>query len=186
VNVALVAPAATVTLAGTVAAAVLLLPSVTAAPPAGAALLSITVPVEEAPPVTLAGFRVTEVTTAAGGFTVSVKLCEAFVPTPLLAVIVREYVPPLPDDGVPLSAAVPFPLLWNVTPLGSVPVSAYEGVGVPVVVIAKLPAVPAVNVALLALLIAGCVEPLSEPPVNVRIFAVDAFWNTATPGCPVV
>ena len=40
VKVALVAPAATVTLAGTVAATVLLLESVTAAPPAGAAPLS--------------------------------------------------------------------------------------------------------------------------------------------------
>ena len=186
VNVALVAPAATVTLADTVAADVLLLPNVTTAPPAGATALNVTVPVEEAPPVTLAGFRLTELTTTAGGFTVSVKLCEAFVPTPLLAVMVRAYVPTLPDDGVPLSVAVPFPLLWNVTPLGNVPASATEGVGVPVVVIAKLPAVPAVNAALLALLIAGAVEPLSEPPVNVRILAVDAFWNAATPGCPVV
>ena len=98
-NVALVAPAATVTLAGTVATAVLLLPSVTTAPPAGAALLNVTVPVEEAPPVTLVGFRLTEVTTTAGAFTVSVKLCEALVPTPLLAVMVREYVPPLPTTA---------------------------------------------------------------------------------------
>ncbi len=28
-------------------------------------------------------------------------------------------------------------------------------------------------------------EPLNEPPVNVRILAVE-FWYTATPGCPVV
>src|SRR3979490_1876516 len=56
VNVALVAPAATVTLGGTVAAAVLLLESATVAPPAGAARLSVTVPVEEFPPVTLVGF----------------------------------------------------------------------------------------------------------------------------------
>jgi hypothetical protein len=77
-------------------------------------------------------------------------------------------------------------LFWNVTPLGSVPVSDTEGAGVPVVVIAKLPAVPAVNVVLLALLIAGAVELPSEPPVNVSILAVDAFWNAATPGCPVV
>ena len=90
VNVALVAPAATVTLAGTVAAAVLLLPSVTTAPPAGAALLNVTVPVEGAPPVTLAGLKLTELSAAAGAFTVSVKFCEAFVPTPLLAVTVRE------------------------------------------------------------------------------------------------
>ena len=72
-NVALVAPAATVTFAGTVAAAVLLLPSVTTAPPAGAALLNVTVPVEEAPPVTAAGLTDTEETV--GAFTVSVALC---------------------------------------------------------------------------------------------------------------
>src|SRR5713226_1788755 len=60
VNVALVTPAATVTLEGTVAAAVLLLESATVAPPAGAAPLSVTVPVEEFPPVTLVGFSESE------------------------------------------------------------------------------------------------------------------------------
>lgn len=60
VNVALVAPAATVTLEGTLAAVVLLLESVTIAPPAGAAPLSVTVPVEEFPPVTLVGFTESE------------------------------------------------------------------------------------------------------------------------------
>src|SRR2546422_11475374 len=60
VNVALVAPAATVTLEGTLAAVVLLLESVTTAPPVGAAPLSVTVPVEEFPPATLVGFRVSK------------------------------------------------------------------------------------------------------------------------------
>jgi hypothetical protein len=60
VKVALVAPAATVTLDGTVAALVLLLESVTVAPPAGTASLKVTVPVEEFPPVTVAGFSETE------------------------------------------------------------------------------------------------------------------------------
>jgi hypothetical protein len=59
-NVALVAPAATVTLAGTWAAVVLLLDRETAAPPVGAAPLSVTVPVDDVPPVTLVGFRDTE------------------------------------------------------------------------------------------------------------------------------
>src|SRR6516162_3136170 len=60
VNVAVVAPAATVTEAGTVAALVLLLVNATTAPPAGAAALSVTVPVLFAPPVRLPGFTVIE------------------------------------------------------------------------------------------------------------------------------
>src|SRR6267142_2550330 len=60
VNVALVAPAATVTLEGTLAVVVLLLERVTWPPPVGAGPLSVTVPVEEFPPVTLVGFSESE------------------------------------------------------------------------------------------------------------------------------
>ena len=65
VNVALVAPAATVTLAGTWAAVVLLLVRVTTAPPDGAGPVKVTVPVDEVPPITEAGLRLTEVSAAA-------------------------------------------------------------------------------------------------------------------------
>ena len=72
-KVALVAPAATVTLAGTLAAA-LLLASVTCAPPAGAGPLSTTVPVTAVvAPVTLDELR--ESDEATGGSTVSETLC---------------------------------------------------------------------------------------------------------------
>lgn len=54
VKFAVALPAATVTLAGTVAA--LLLESVTLIPPAGAGPLSVTVPVDGLPPVTWVGF----------------------------------------------------------------------------------------------------------------------------------
>ena len=68
VNVALVAPAATVTLEGVLATLVLLLESVTTAPPAGAAPVSITVPVEDCvPPTTLVGFSVSEESVGVGG-----------------------------------------------------------------------------------------------------------------------
>ena len=71
VNVMLLAPAATVTLAGTVAAAVVSLERETAAPPVGAGPLRVTVPVEDcAPPVTLVGFSVSEERVRAGGSTV--------------------------------------------------------------------------------------------------------------------
>ena len=71
-NVFVVAPAATVTVPSTVAALLLLLVSVTTAPPAGAALVSVTVPVLPALPVTAVGLTLTPSRAAAAGFTVSV------------------------------------------------------------------------------------------------------------------
>ena len=59
VNVAVVLPAATVAVAGTVAA-VLLLDRATEIPPLGAAPLKVTVPVDEAPRLTLAGLTDTD------------------------------------------------------------------------------------------------------------------------------
>jgi hypothetical protein len=65
VKVAVAAPGATVTLAGTCAAAVLLLVRVTTAPPDGAGPVKVTVPVDDVPPITEVGLRVTEVSVAA-------------------------------------------------------------------------------------------------------------------------
>ena len=68
-NVALVAPAGTVTLEGTLAAP-LFLASAICAPPAGAGPLSVTVPVEDStPPITLVGLSVSEERVGSGGGT---------------------------------------------------------------------------------------------------------------------
>jgi len=58
----------------------------------------------------------------------------------------------VPAPGVPLSTPV---VALNVTPLGSVPLSLRVGVGKPVAVTVNEPAVPTVNVVLLALVMAG-------------------------------
>ena len=79
VNVAVVAPAATVTLAGACAAAVLLLESVTTAPPAGAGLSSVTVPVEDTPPSTDVGLTLTELNAATGAVSVRVVVFVALL-----------------------------------------------------------------------------------------------------------
>jgi hypothetical protein len=73
---AVVAFAATVTLGGTVAAAVLLLDSVTTAPPAGARPFKVTVPVVEVPPITEEGLTPTALKVGA----VTVKLAVLAAP----------------------------------------------------------------------------------------------------------
>ena len=66
-NVALVPPAGTVTLGGTLPAP-LLLASATCAPPVGAGPLSVSVPVEDCtPPITLVGFSESEERVGGGG-----------------------------------------------------------------------------------------------------------------------
>jgi hypothetical protein len=76
VNVAVVALAAIVTLAGTCAAVALLLDRVTTAPPTGAGPFNVTVPVEVFPPNTEAGLRLRDASAEA----VTVKLAVWVVP----------------------------------------------------------------------------------------------------------
>src|SRR5438309_594148 len=66
VNVALVAPAGTITVAGTLAMAVLLLVSETTLPPGGAGAFKLAVPVEDDPPTTLAGLKLSELRAGLG------------------------------------------------------------------------------------------------------------------------
>ncbi len=72
-KVALVAPAATVTLAGTLATAVFPLESETSAPPLGAADVNVTVPVEPFPPTTVEGLAATVDSDAAVGAACGMK-----------------------------------------------------------------------------------------------------------------
>jgi hypothetical protein len=99
VNVALVAPAGTVTLDGTLATLGLLLERKTTAPPLGAGPLSVTVPVEDpsGPPTTDVGFSVSEVRAGSGVATVRVAALLVTLPAELLTTTV---------NCAPLSAVV--------------------------------------------------------------------------------
>jgi hypothetical protein len=63
-------------------------------------------------------------------------------------------------------------LFTNVTPLGSAPVSVKDGVGAPVVVTVKLPAVPTVNVVLAGLVIVGGACPVLTDSVKIWLASV--------------
>src|SRR5262249_20940803 len=64
-------------------------------------------------------FAVFALVNAPASLTVSVKLCVAAAPTPLVAVIVSACTPPVPAAGVPPIVAVPSPLSWKNIPLGT-------------------------------------------------------------------
>jgi len=90
VKLALVAPAATVTLAGTLAARGRLLVRLTTVPPGGAALGSVTVPVAGVPPTTLVGLTVNEESVAGGGGVLAgftVRLAERVTPPPVTEIV---------------------------------------------------------------------------------------------------
>ena len=134
VKVALRVPLAMVTLAGTCAAAVLLLDNVTTAPPSGAAPFNVTVPVELLPPTTDVGDLVTDDRAAAFTLTVAVLATpyvavmteEVFAATP--RVVTVKVVDVLPAGTVTLAATVAAAvlLLARVTtapPVGAAPLS---------------------------------------------------------------
>src|SRR5438094_61444 len=124
VKVAVAVPLGTVTLDGTVAAPVLLLDRETRAPLLGAGPLSVTVPIEELPPVRLDGLRPSETRVGRGGDVTARVIVVVFVRVPEVPVMVTVTVP---------VAAVLFAVNLNVlvvvvglglkaavTPLGSV------------------------------------------------------------------
>jgi hypothetical protein len=110
-NVIVVAPPGTVTLLGTVAAA-WSLDRATTAPPAGAALLSVTVPVEGLPPTNVAGLSDTLL--SVGALMVKVAVCGPLKLPVIVAVVV------VPTATVPtVNVAVSAPP-GTVTLLGTV------------------------------------------------------------------
>ena len=85
VNVALTLPAATVTLAGSLAADELSFKDTTA-PPLAAGALNVTVPTDVDPPLTLAGLKVRELSVGrTSGVTVSVTVAALLLCTPSFA-----------------------------------------------------------------------------------------------------
>jgi len=90
VNVAVLSPSATVTLAGTLATDVSPLESVTTTPPAVAGAVNVTVPVEEDPPTTERGIRLRLERVGLLEFTVSVADLDT---PPAVAVMTEELLP---------------------------------------------------------------------------------------------
>ena len=121
VKLAVVAPAATVTLPllGMAATAALLLDRYTTAPPAGAGPFRFTVPVEDVPPVTLVGLTATDETR--GGITVSeavwdpmydaVMMTGVAIATALVVTVNAAVVPPSGTVTIPGTEAAALLLL---------------------------------------------------------------------------
>lgn len=103
--------------------------------------------------------------------TVSVKLCVT-VPAELVAVMVMEYNPAVPEAGVPETVAVPLPLSVKVTPEGRAPVSERAGGGEPLAVTVKEPLLPTVKVALDALLMVGAVDDAEKLSLAAKAWSV--------------
>ena len=152
---ALSAPAATVTLAGTLATVVLVLDSVTMAPPGGAAEVKVTVPVLPAPPTTLVGLTVTDDRLAGGGagLTVSTAVREAPPKVPEIVtgvaavtavVVIEKFALSAPAATVTLAGTLATVVLL----LDSVTIAPPVGAAVVNVAVPVLPAPPTTLVGL--------------------------------------
>ena len=128
VTVAVFAPAATVTDAGTVAAAVVALDIVTTTPPAGAATERVTVATELVPPLTDVGFSV-NVETEIAGLTVRIAVLE----TPLYVAVI-----------VVVAAVVSaFPVMTKVAEVAPAGIVTFTGTVAPAVLLdAKITMAP--------------------------------------------
>jgi hypothetical protein len=123
VNVAVREPALTTTLPGTCATELLLLDSVTVVPPAGAAPLRVTVPVELLPPITELGLLVMD--ESVGALTVNVVVCvtpyvpemvtEVFVETGLVVMVKVAFLEPAAIETLPGTWAAEVLLLLRIT-----------------------------------------------------------------------
>ena len=103
----------------------------------------------------------------------SVKVCVAAVPTPLLAVIVKVNGDPLAFGGVPVIVAVFAPaLLVSSAQDGNPEPTLNVEVGEPVAVTVNVPALPMENVTLFALVIAGAT---AAPPRRMVWLVVSAM-----------
>jgi hypothetical protein len=112
VNVALVAPAGTVTLAGTVAAVVFPLVSETTTPPAGAAALKVTVPVLVSPSRTVLGFRVRLAGVGvAAAPVVTVSTADRDTPPPVPVIVAELFWLTAPVVTVNVALVAPAPTL---------------------------------------------------------------------------
>ena len=152
VKLALLAPAATVTLAGTVAF-VLLLDKAIITPPLGAALLKVTVPCELLPPVTLVGLSVSEDKLAGGGAGRTVRVAVRVTPLNAAEIVTLFVV---------ATAAVLIAKVALVAPEGTVTVAGVEATEE--LLLVKVTTAPALGAALLSVTV-----PCDIPPPT-RVF----------------
>ena len=198
VNVALVAPDATVTLAGTVAT-VLLLVSETTAPPVGAAVVSVTLPCDAVPPTTLVGVTESADKDAGGGGADTVNtalrveppdaplmVTDVDAPTAAVVTVKDTLVAPAGTVMLPGVVAADVLLLASVTmapPLGAAPDSvAVPWTLPPPTTLVGLSAIEeSVGVDGVTVNVADCVTPPPDTEIVTTVCTVTAEVKTLKP-----